>query len=242
MKTTSEAMTEYSRLIAYGDSFVHGDGLSTHDQTRPFWERYSPDAWPHLLGNKLQIPNIINKGIQGGSNFESAHQMLRDVTELNINPTDLVYVLLSHPARIPIPTGYAPMLYQSNIHFRNARGLKFLQDIELLVTPQHIAEAWTLDAHNLISIIQIYTGCTVRFFWGWFDIYKDKYPQLYGIPTINEICEDEDPRVVSLQTQLEIRENNHLAKCGHWNERGHQIVADKLYEYEKANGSEAVSR
>lgn len=239
----TQPMTNYRRLIAYGDSFVHGDGLRTRDHTKPFWEQHSPEAWPHLLGNKLQISNIINRGVQGASNFHSAHQMLRDVGELNINQTDLVYVLLTKPKRIPIPMGCNQPIYRSNLHYRSARAMKFLNDVNLIHTPVSTVEAWTLDAHNLISIIQNHTGCTLRIFWGWLDIRKDEFPQLYDMPV--DINQKYDDTIVSLTVQLGLWDLTYKTECGHWNELGHQRVAEHIFEYEqieKANGSEAVSR
>jgi len=236
-------MTEYNRLIAYGDSFVHGDGLRTRDQTRPnYWERHSPDSWPHLLGNKLGIPTI-NRGIPGGSNFGSAHVMLRDCTELNINPTDLVYVLLSHPGRIPIPVNNTEWIYESSVHFSSAKSAKFLQDIGLLVTPRQIAEARTLDAVNLIRMITSHTGCTLRIFWGWFDLHQVEFPKLYDIPV--DINQRSEGKIHGLTSELDLASPTHKTKCGHWNERGHQRVAEHIFEYEqvrKANGSVAYEK
>jgi hypothetical protein len=239
MKTTLEAMTESSRLIAYGDSFVHGDGLQTHDPSRRNWERHSPDSWPHLLGNKLGIPTI-NRGIPGGSNFGTAHRMLRDTTELNINQTDLVYVLLTDPNRIPIPVP-GEYIYCSNIHFRSTRALKFLRDNELLVTPRQIAEAWTTDAINLIRMISQHTRCQLILFWGWFDIYQVAFPEIYDIPV--DINQRRKGKIIGLTSELGLYQRPYETECGHWNELGHQRVAEYIYgQLQKANGSEAVSR
>jgi hypothetical protein len=58
-------------IIAYGDSFVMGGGLTQSNQVYP-------NSWPQLLGKKLSIESI-NRGVGGGSNKLSINNLLEDL-------------------------------------------------------------------------------------------------------------------------------------------------------------------
>ena len=62
------------KIIAYGDSFVQGGGLSQH---RPM--AIHPESWPFQLGKKLDVPTI-NQGKGGGSNKLSIVKLMEDVS------------------------------------------------------------------------------------------------------------------------------------------------------------------
>lgn len=87
-----------TRLIAFGDSFTYGHGLSDchvavkksiimkteYDLPGPNPSKF---AWPQVLGDKLNL-EVINKSICGSSNIK----ILKEILIFNFLPTDLVII------------------------------------------------------------------------------------------------------------------------------------------------------
>jgi hypothetical protein len=78
------------RLIAFGDSFTYGHGLSDCHIPEKNWQGPMPSkfAWPQVLGDMLGI-EVINKSICGSSNIQILKEIL--IYE-NVLPTDIVMV------------------------------------------------------------------------------------------------------------------------------------------------------
>lgn len=67
-----------NKIIAYGCSFTHGDGV---DQDK---------SWPQHL-SKLFGVEVINRGISGGSNKASVNRLFEDITQSAYTDTFVVF-------------------------------------------------------------------------------------------------------------------------------------------------------
>jgi len=95
-----------SRLIAFGDSFTYGHGLSDCHipikkvaflTTEKNWAGPVPSkfAWPQVLGDMMGL-EVVNKSAPGNSNI----QILRDILSFeNFLPSDLVIIGWTYPVR-----------------------------------------------------------------------------------------------------------------------------------------------
>jgi hypothetical protein len=77
------------RLITFGDSFTYGHGLEDcwiADKEYP-GPTPSKFAWPQHLGDMLEL-EVVNKSKCGWSNI----QILKDIINFNLEPTDMIIV------------------------------------------------------------------------------------------------------------------------------------------------------
>lgn len=88
---------KYKRLVAFGCSLTYGDGLDDcYDPiTKLPGEHSSRYSWPEILGNKLKIEKIINRGYSGASN----KLIWKNIIDYNFNLDDLVIIMWTFPER-----------------------------------------------------------------------------------------------------------------------------------------------
>ena len=95
------AKMDYNRLIAFGCSFTYGqylpddtiflgsDAESKKGLVKSIKLKPSKYAWPNILGEKLNIPLVINESHCGQSN----KAMLHDILNYKFDKNDIVFIL-----------------------------------------------------------------------------------------------------------------------------------------------------
>jgi hypothetical protein len=203
------------KLLTVGDSFTYGDELS--DITR---------AWPYVLQNKLSC-DLTNLGKSGEGNTS----MVRTVIE-HANNYDIIIVAWSHFARIEFADHYGE--YTT---WPGHRGITFTGDLvhrmELVKYITRYHSDWYLYKQHLLNIILLQSFAKQH---------NKKLIMLDAMPTEPWAT---SPKLSSLSSQIDTNYFIGWAKesmmdwtygyakgpNGHFLEQGHQVVADKIYEY-----------
>jgi hypothetical protein len=76
------------RIVAYGCSFVQGTGL---DPIHVGPSVVHLKSWPFLVGKKLKIDNVLNKGLGGGSNKYSIIKLFNDIVNEDFSDTLVIF-------------------------------------------------------------------------------------------------------------------------------------------------------
>jgi len=121
------AKMDYNRLIAFGCSFTYGqylpddtiflkpDAKSKKGLVKSIQKKPSKYAWPNILGEKLNIPVVINESHCGQSN----KAILHDILNYKFDKNDIVFILWSNYDRHDVFTAkdhqWNINLYMSNL-------------------------------------------------------------------------------------------------------------------------------
>ena len=200
------------KLLAVGDSFTYGEELSDLN-----------NAWPYLLGNKLgyTVDNLA-KPVSGNT------RMVRHAVE-QINNYDLIVIAWSHFARTELADengfydiwpGCSTLPYKELSSWRS--------DVINYYSKHHNDEY--LFNQYLINIILIQQYLKFN---------NKKYIMLdtFGNKNYrknNTVVDQIDPTYYvgwPTTTRMEWTYGTPCGPRGHFLEQGHEIVADKIYEY-----------
>jgi hypothetical protein len=201
-----------TRLVTFGDSFTYGHGLV--DCFIP--PDRAPDtpsklAWPQVLGDMLGI-EVINKSSPGNSNV----QILRDILNFEILPTDLVIVGWTYSLRDCI---FKKNIFGVKSEFRlNVwhKDTKFIKKFFEVHNDYDLAVKAGLYVHHVESYLKTKNIKQFHFFamHGWFEVMP-----VFTIEPENFIHKE------IIQHKLDRALDN-----SHPGPLSHQQAAEKLYE------------
>ena len=208
------------KLLTVGDSFTYGEELEDKNL-----------AWPQLLADRLGY-EVTNLGRPGAGN----NKILRNTLE-NADEHDLVIVSWSHFARIEfadehgiydIWPGNAGNLFQGNLAHR--------KDIINYINRYH--DDLYLYSQYLINIILLQNylrQCNKKY------IMLDSFNKCFSTLSnekLRILAKDLVGRVDSAyylgwpnETMMEWTFGTQMGSNGHFLEQGHEVVANKIYEY-----------
>jgi hypothetical protein len=209
------------KLLTVGDSFTYGEELSNVN-----------NAWPFLLGNKLGY-TVDNFAKPGAGNTK----ILRNTIE-NADRYDIIVVAWSHFARIEfadehgvfdIWPGYRGRMFSGSLDYR----------FELINYINRHHDDVYLYSQQLINIIllQNYLKQNNKKY-----IMLDSFIERYDPDSSKEKIRLSMPQVVNqidstyyigwpTITMAEWTYGTPRGPNGHFLEQGHEIVANKIYEY-----------
>jgi lysophospholipase L1-like esterase len=209
------------RLLTVGDSFTYGEELSN-----------VINAWPNLLATKLGY-TVTNLGKPGASN----NKILRDTIE-NAGQHDLIVIAWSHFARIEVADehgvftmwpGNAGNLFKGELSYRHDL-LKYIN--------QHHDDLY-LFSQSLINVILLQTylkSIDKKYIMldSFNECYNKELPRNRLKEAVPTLIEKVDPTYYlgwPNETMMEWTYGCPQGPGGHFLEQGHEIVADKIYEY-----------
>jgi len=209
------------KLLAIGDSFTYGDELADHSL-----------AWPYLLGKHLGY-EVTNLGKPGKSNTYIVRQAIEHAHEY-----DLIVIAWSHFARIEFADdhglydlwpGNRGNLFNYELDYRK----NLLEYINRHHSDQYLYSQYLIDIILLQSylrqnnkkyiMLDSFNECYNK------DLPKDKLRKLakHLLDKVDSIYYLGWPN----ETMQEWTYGTSQGQGGHFLEQGHEIVADKIYEY-----------
>jgi hypothetical protein len=209
------------KLLTVGDSFTYGEELSDIN-----------NAWPYLLGKQLGY-EVTNLGKPGAGN----NKILRNTLE-NADEHDLVIVSWSHFARIEfadehgiydIWPGNAGNLFQGNLAYR--------KDIINYINRHHddlyLYSQYLINIILLQNYLQQYNKKYIML-----DAFNECYDPTLSNEKLRILAKDlvgrVDPKYYlgwPTETMMEWTFGVPMGSYGHFLEQGHEVVANKIYEY-----------
>jgi lysophospholipase L1-like esterase len=209
------------KLLAVGDSFTYGEELNNLN-----------NAWPFLLGNKLDY-EITNLAKPGAGNTK----ILRNTIE-NADRYDIIVVSWSHFARIELADEHGIYdIWPGNHGNLFKDKLSFRKDILNYINRHH--DDVYLYSQQLINIIllQNYLKQNNKKY-----IMLDSFIECYNPESSREKMRLLMPQLVNQinstyylgwpnETMMEWTYGCSKGPGGHFLEQGHELVANKIYEY-----------
>jgi hypothetical protein len=209
------------KLLTLGDSFTYGDELKNRS-----------DAWPYLLADKLGY-EVVNLGYCGGSN----HRMVRMMLTEDITDFDLVVLAWTGFDRIEMADEYSTWEYWLGCHSNSYR-----VPVKEVKWRKGVID-YLNRHHNEEYLYRQYLG---------YCILAQSYLKLHNVPYImldafinhempNRMSESNIDLVKKIDTSRYLGWPNESMKewasnvpygpHKHFLEEGHQIVAEKIYNF-----------
>jgi len=226
------------KLIAYGDSFVMGGGLSLDNKVHP-------NSWPQQLGKKLAIDSI-NRGVGGGSNKRSINNLLEDIDIIKKGDVLVIFSWTSaHRTTFFEETlhnwqnylvGHEPLnptIYKKyKFYFES---LYSDTDAILTLYNQQIFLSSFLDSikapHFFINSFNDFNRYSKNYF-DFVESYKLKWPHIFNSIDKTKYMLGYDGSI----HDLICKGSNKICPDGfHPSEEGHDILADMMVEYINKN-------
>ena len=201
------------RLLTVGDSFTYGDELGDRN-----------NAWPFVLGNKLNY-TVTNLALPSKSNT----YILRTVVEHGID-YDLIVIAWSHFARVEYGDKQGVYdIWPGNIGAFFTGELSYRKELIDYINRHH--DDRYLYTQYLLNIILLQN---------FLKQHNKKYVMIdafgndkvrYLNKTLSQLIEKDYFLGWPTETMMEWAYGTPRGPNGHFLEQGHEIVADKIYEY-----------
>lgn len=213
-------------ILTIGDSFTYGDELTNLD-----------NAWPHVLGRKLNY-NVLNKGVSASGNYK----MLRCLVEQGLVDTDLVVIAWSHFDRVEVCDEEGVYEMWPGGERKGPRGLASWRGTLIDYNSRHHSDDY-LYRQYLIYIILAQNFLKAN---------GKKYVMLdtFGnhLDPRRNVAENQDlikqidttyflgwPNESMMEWTLDCTNPVPAGPGRHFLDEGHQIVAEKIYEFLSKN-------
>jgi hypothetical protein len=202
-------------LLTIGDSFTYGDELQDTN-----------DAWPHLLGGKLNF-NVINLGHKGSSN----DRMTRILLEQDIDSYDAVVIGWSKYDRREFAD-------EGGIYDSWPRGFRTIPRFEfpwratlIDYNTIHHSVDWMYRKYLMnIIFVQSFLEVNNKHYLMADSFSNHKSPRRYlNDDLIKKINKDKFVGWPN-ESMMELSGDSPRGEIGHFLELGHQRVADKIYD------------
>jgi lysophospholipase L1-like esterase len=209
------------KLLAIGDSFTYGEELEDRSL-----------AWPHLLANKINY-EVDNLGKPGAGNSK----ILRNAIE-HADKYDIIVVSWSHFARIEFADEHGVYdVWPGNVGNLFQGKLSYRKDILNYINRHH--DDVYLYSQQLINIILLQNYLKQN---NKKHIMLDSFIECYDSTSPREKMRLSMPQLVNQidsiyylgwpnETMMEWTYGCSKGPGGHFLEQGHEIVANKIYEY-----------
>ena len=209
------------KLLAIGDSFTYGDELADHNL-----------AWPYLLGKHLGY-EVTNLGKPGKSNTYIVRQSIEHAHEY-----DLIVIAWSHFARIEFADDHG--LYElwpgnrGNL-FNNKLGYRkdLLEYINRHHSDQYLYSQYLINIILLQSYLKQINKKYIML-----DSFNESYNKDLPKDKLRKLAKHLIDKVDQInylgwpnETMQEWTYGTSQGPYGHFLEQGHEIVANKIYEY-----------
>lgn len=213
-----------SKLYAYGCSFTYGDIIGKEN------------AWPNNLGKLLEI-DVVNRGVNGGSNKISMNRLFEDITQCDYKDVFVVFswtgiqrtTFYNEERRqwIPCLMGHtspdkevAKMTKLYYKHFYNDYEALYNYYMQILSVQSFLKERNIryLFINSFREDFIFYDDETFGAFRSSID--KSKYVLGFDNNIYNEVC---------------IKQNQRASDGFHPNEIGHQYIAKEIYDFLKGH-------
>lgn len=210
-----------SQLLTVGDSFTYGDELSDHYQ-----------AWPYRLADKLDY-EVYNMGQSGCSN---ASILRRTLNELAVNHYDLLIIGWTSPGRIEWKDdiGIAYDIWPGRpADTKLFKDHPWRADLQNYIG-QHHNSAYLYEQY-LIQVISLQSYCqTHDINYRMIDIRYNDYYRKVGSEQYEHL-----EKQINIEKfigwgefgMIELTKDCPKGTGGHFLDKGHQIVANQIYEH-----------
>ena len=209
------------QLLTVGDSFTYGDELSDHYQ-----------AWSYRLADKLDY-EVYNMGQSGCSN---ASILRRTLDELAVNHYDLLIIGWTSPGRIEwkddigaaydIWPGYPADTKFFKEHPWRADLLNYIS--------QHHNSAYLYQQY-LIQVISLQSYCQARNInYRMINVSQNDYYRKVGSEQHEQLAKQiNTEKFIGWEEfgMVELTKGCPMGPGGHFLDKGHQIVANQIYEH-----------
>lgn len=255
-----------NRLVAYGCSWTEGEGadVSIEKFLSPNEKRIfrNENSWSSVLANKLNIPNILNRGVSGNSNRKMFNDIIKDIENGNVTSSDFVCIMFSSSLRDYVPflpegewLSYSvkhlletpDKFYNSydehgtSISFNN-----FLSKYKrFFVTNLFNQEYYNIVNQNYIIFLQkLFEEYNIKY------IMCESFEHMIHYPLDNNFTEHINKNTIFGELKLSFRDVlNNLNKKDIWehgdkydtratqhpNKKGYKIIAEELFNFIKIN-------
>ena len=210
-------------ILTLGDSFTYGEELASPGES----------GWPQQLANKLGA-SLINLGLPGNSNPAIVRQLLSHCTHTYNETPDLVVIGWSSPGRTEhsdisgnfnIWPGYSGNLFKEHHPWREdilSYINRYHNDDYLFETfLQQIILVQNFLANHKIPYLMLNTGGN--------EYYKNTFSKKFGY--YSHLLNVDNFIGWPTVGMAEWVGKSPKGPNGHFLEDGHQIVAEKIYEY-----------